>query len=228
MNIHLLTRNRAPGVNHFAATESSLLANVDGGTAATVFVENGDVSHLDQSLLLNHVVPTKPWEAHPHGMPRWYATATAYLSALRRSYGDVLILEDDIMFTRDFSAKLARCLAAIPVPRYVLSLYAPFTLTEKPVEQVNPVRFRSTQALFFPETVRKEFAAVLEHDIKAGCAPIHLCLQHFCETTGTPLYVANPNLVQHTGRDFTRPREEWVNDASPTFVMEATPAPSLP
>ena len=169
MRIHLLTINRAPaGRNYFDATERSLLENVQGGSAATVFVGNQDKGHLANSALLNSHVPIDDEIEMMVDWPVRHRSTFNYIAALRFAPGhDLLLVEDDILFTRNLKEKLATCIKAIPVSRYVLSLYAPFRLSERPVEQVDPNRWYGTAGMYFPELVRQQIACFMESELEA-------------------------------------------------------------
>ena len=223
MKIHILTINRAPaGRNYFDATEQSLLDNVSGGSAATVFLGNQDRDHLSKSVLLDVAVPLSEEVNAIKEWPVRHKSTFNYIRALQWHLGhDLLLVEDDILFTRNLNEKLASCIKAIPVSKFILSLYAPFRLSQQPVEQVDPNRWYGTAGMFFPAVIRERLGDFMAAELREKSSRLvqDLCIQRFCEATGTPLFVCNPNLVQHVGRDSsgTTPPESFHQ--SPTFQL---------
>jgi hypothetical protein len=223
LKIHILTINRAPaGRNYFDATEQSLLDNVSGGSAATVFLGNQDRDHLSKSVLLDVECPSTADVEAMDGWPVRHKSTFNYIRALQRNLGhDLLLVEDDILFTRNLNEKLAACIKAIPVSKFILSLYAPFQLSQLPIEQVDPNRWYGTAGMYFPAGIRMRLADFMLTELRAKSSRLvqDLCIQRFCEATGTPLFVCNPNLVQHVGRDSsgTTPPESFHQ--SPTFQL---------
>jgi hypothetical protein len=103
------------------------------------------------------------------------------------------------MFTRNWQAKLDVCIKAIPVPRYVLSLYAPVKLESTPIQQIDPVHWHGAHAMFFPVSTVVDVCMWMDNEVAKGVAGLEpgQSIRRFCEATGTPLFVCNPNLVQH-------------------------------
>jgi hypothetical protein len=144
--------------------------------------------------------------------------ATNFLRAIK---GPAVIAEDDVVFTRNAVSKLSECIKAVPVSRYILTLYSLSKLTDKPVEHINHRKWAGSQAVFIPETVDNDLTEHFMDKLKSEFAidyTTDLAIQSFCEEWNVPLFCCNPNLVQHIGkRSVLSPWDSF--HISPTFKL---------
>ena len=149
--------------------------------------------------------------------------ATNFMVALSMSArkGPLVISKDNMLFTRNVAAKLSECIKAVPVSRYILTLYSLHKLEDYPVEHINHRKWAGAQAIYIPKSVGSDLA---DHFIEKLHSPFaivfttDLAIQSFCEEWNVPLFCCNPNLVQHIGkRSVLSPWDSF--HISPTFKL---------
>jgi hypothetical protein len=126
-----------------------------------------------------------------------------YIRALRHApHEDVVILEDDLEFSKHWLARLMLGVEEIPLSRYVLSLYSANDLSSPNLHRGDhyraypPLRFYGTQAVYYPAAVRLEVVKYIEDNLgrRAG----DLLIGEWCRKHGS-LYCTQLSLVQHIG-----------------------------
>jgi len=149
--------------------------------------------------------------------------ATNFMRAIGAdSRGDHLVIaEDDVLFTRNVASKLSDCIKAVPVSRYILTLYSLHKLEDKPVEHINHRKWAGSQAVYIPKSVESDLVDHFMDKLKSEFAidfTTDLAIQSFCEEWNVPLFCCNPNLVQHIGkRSVLSPWDSF--HISPTFKL---------
>lgn len=118
---------------------------------------------------------------------------------------DGLIIEDDIIFCKDFDYHYSQILNNIPAPRYIIALYACYDFkgmrlinnlyNEYPVDD-----FYGTQAMLFDIHTAREFGEYLAGTI--GKEAYDLALKTFIKEINPQvrLYATKYSLVQHIGQ----------------------------
>jgi len=157
---------------------------------------------------------------HAISPPRWRATRS-FMESISMHPGSVTV-EEDTYFCRNVVEKLEKCIKSIPFQTYILSLYSPNTLADKPVDSVNPKCWYGSQGIFVPKKVAPSLCwwfgkkLVSKHPIDYST---DACIAEFCIQMGVPLFVCNPNLIQHLAVDGVC--SAWANGKqhqSPTFL----------
>ena len=151
------------------------------------------------------------------GGPRLNAAANFLVSI----EGDTVIAEDDVVFTRNVASKLSECIKAVPVSRYILTLYSQSRLEDKPVEHINHRKWSGAQAVYIPESVSEDLMYHFSEKLKSEFAidyTTDFAIQSFCEEWNVPLFCCNPNLVQHIGKKSTLSPWDGFH-ISPTFRL---------
>lgn len=149
--------------------------------------------------------------------------ATNFMRAIGTdSRGDHLVIaEDDVLFTRNVASKLSECVKAVPVSRYILTLYSLHKLEDYPVEHINHRKWAGSQAVYIPKSVESDLVDHFMDKLKSEFAidfTTDLAIQSFCEEWNVPLFCCNPNLVQHIGkRSVLSPWDSF--HISPTFRL---------
>lgn len=215
METKLITVNRealpTPTVNYLPKMVASLRENVTGWEEITLMVGQIDTRYFEP-FGFREVIPLKEYEQQGLAGHVKVRSAYNYLRAL--THGDmsqgVLVLEDDLIFTRDFNAKLAAVLLETIGDEYALTLYTPnIELPNEPgLEQVKPTLFFGTQATYLTPGLRQGFAEYLSGWLANPDAQLHdvaqdLALGRYCQEKVIPIFAANPNLVQHVGEQTT-------------------------
>jgi len=135
--------------------------------------------------------------------------------------GDTVIAEDDVVFTRNVASKLSECIKAVPVSRYILTLYSLHKLEDYPVEHINHRKWAGAQAIYIPKSIESDLVDHFMDKLKSEFAidfTTDLAIQSFCEEWNVPLFCCNPNLVQHIGkRSVLSPWDSF--HISPTFKL---------
>jgi hypothetical protein len=132
-------------------------------------------------------------------------------------YADSLLLcQDDIVFCKDWRAKLSKMIDRAPVhlaksqprhsklgrcgDRYLLSLYAAYPFKARPVCGYPIQKFYGTQCMFFPQQVLQDVAEAMDGAFDEGrCPPDDIWLKEWCMRQDLPILCGIPNLVQHVG-----------------------------
>lgn len=133
----------------------------------------------------------------------------------------LVIAEDDVLFTRNVALKLSDCIKAVPVSRYILTLYSLHKLEDKPVEHINHRKWAGSQAVYIPKSVESDLVDHFMDKLKSEFAidyTTDLAIQSFCEEWNVPLFCCNPNLVQHIGKKSTLSPWDGFH-ISPTFRL---------
>lgn len=149
--------------------------------------------------------------------------ATNFMVALSMGArkGPLVVSEDDVLFTRNVASKLSDCIKAVPVSRYILTLYSLHKLEDYPVEHINHRKWAGSQAVYIPKSVESDLVDHFMDKLKSEFAidfTTDLAIQSFCEEWNVPLFCCNPNLVQHIGkRSVLSPWDSF--HISPTFKL---------
>lgn len=121
----------------------------------------------------------------------------------------LLALEDDVVFTSDWIAKLQEALQKVDRRRgserkreaFVLALYAARPFKQKPVDKYNPLHFYGNQALYFSPDARVRLRRFIAQELRAGRPqPADMLVKAGAREKLYDLLVANPNLCQHVGK----------------------------
>ena len=149
------------------------------------------------------------------------ATNFMYALVTDEREGSPVIAEDDVVFTRNVASKLSECIKAVPVSRYILTLYSPSKLEDGPVEHIKPRSSAGAQAVYIPESVVSDLADHFIDKLHSEFAidyTTDIAIHSFCEEWNVPLFCCNPNLVQHIGKKSTL--SPWNGfHISPTFKL---------
>lgn len=152
--------------------------------------------------------------------PRHNQASNAY-GALHHESGPLLLCENDILFTANALRKLQKCIEAIPVPEFVLTLYNTRTLKDHPIEHVNPKMWEGAQAVFFTDSTRGGIECSLRRALESGIPNryvLDLAIRNFCIEENVPLFCCNPSLVQHVGNEsLCSPWSTGKQHSSPSF-----------
>lgn len=120
----------------------------------------------------------------------------------------LLIFEDDVIPARGWEPRFYDIVDQIEsdcTGPFVLSLYSPVRLPRPPNSQTYYARyptanFYGTQAIYFPEEVRSDFARFLKcNGVDIYQQQYDIVLRAYLLNQGIPLFGANPCLVQHVG-----------------------------
>lgn len=120
----------------------------------------------------------------------------------------ILVLEDDVLpasgWLEHFRTSLSAVMSA-ESPGYILGLYSSrrhaATKGDKPYTTYPTHLFAGTQAIYYPEQIRHNFAAFLqEHGVKMNEAPYDMLLAEFAARNSIPIFLTIPVLVQHIGK----------------------------
>ena len=149
--------------------------------------------------------------------------ATNFMMAVATEIGKgpLVVSEDDVVFTRNAVSKLSECIKAVPVSRYILTLYSQSKLDDQPIEHINHRKWRGSQAVYIPKSISGNLVEHFVNKLKSEFAidyTTDLAIQSFCEEWNVPLFCCNPNLVQHIGkRSVLSPWDSF--HISPTFRL---------
>jgi hypothetical protein len=149
------------------------------------------------------------------------ATNFMYALAMDERTAPLVIAEDDVLFTRNVASKLSECIKAVPVSRYILTLYSLHRLEDYPVEHINHRKWAGSQAIYIPKSVESDLVDHFIEKLHSEFAidyTTDIAIHSFCEEWNVPLFCCNPNLVQHIGKKSTlSPRNGF--HISPTFKL---------
>ena len=149
------------------------------------------------------------------------ATNFMYALVTDEREGSPVIAEDDVVFTRNVASKLSECIKAVPVSRYILTLYSLHRLEDYPVEHINHRKWAGSQAIYIPKSVESDLVDHFIEKLHSEFAidfTTDLAIQSFCEEWNVPLFCCNPNLAQHIGKKSTQ--SSWNGfHISPTFKL---------
>jgi len=121
----------------------------------------------------------------------------------------LVVLEDDVLPAKNWEKRFYRTITEIEQhygEHYVLTLYTSYTGLSRAINtksyfrQYPPNRFFGTQAMYFPEQVRIDFADYLRAEgVVLFRTHYDLLLSEFLSRTGVPLFVTLPSLFEHIG-----------------------------
>lgn len=125
-----------------------------------------------------------------------------------------LIIEDDVRFAQGWSDRFLLSVSELYEAygdRFILSLYSPHESVKQASEESEDVTipypaadFYGTQAVFFPEAVRRDFADYLKiYGLQDNLMTYDCLLGRYCAEHSIPLFTTVPSLVQHTGIETT-------------------------
>lgn len=160
------------------------------------------------------------YKRHADETPRWNQASNVY-AVMKIDNSSLLLCEDDILFTANAARKLQKCIDAIPVPEFVLSLYNTRMLKDHPIEHVNPKKWEGSQAVFFTDIARGNMKFFLRAALESKAATrysLDLAIRNFCIEENVPLFCCNPSLVQHVGSEsLCSPWASGKQHSSPSF-----------
>ena len=117
---------------------------------------------------------------------------------------DGIIIEDDVVFSKDFHSHLSQVLAAVPTERYAIALYSCYDWTDKPdyegVLVDYPIDdFYAVQGMVYDIETARELGQYISENI--GKEPHDLAIKTFVTTINTSikLYATKHSLIQHIG-----------------------------
>lgn len=153
---------------------------------------------------------------------RRIASMRNFARCVRDLNSPVLVVEDDVVATRDLARKLRECVSACDriVERYVLSLYCTQNLSERPVEHIDAARWYGSQAVYFPASIVKLVSEKFDRELidpETRWCGNDILIGEFAVETGTPLFVSNGSLFQHRGSESTGLSVGM--HSSPTFTL---------
>jgi hypothetical protein len=114
---------------------------------------------------------------------------------------DGFIVEDDVIFSKDFDYYYNQILSNIPAPRYVIALYSCYDFKDNHLFGEYPIdAFYGTQAMLFDIHTAREFGEYLMGTI--GNEAYDLALKTFIKNINpqVKLYATAYSLVQHIGQ----------------------------
>lgn len=176
-------------------------------------LEMGHLADYRTSASIQIMPPEKPeWLAFKaagvHHRAMWNYWRALKLGKSHRRARGLVIFEDDVVLARGWQDYLQAAMARIERHHgqdFVLSLYAayrfePDSKYAKYAAIYPATRFFGTQAVYYPDAVRREFAAFLRYyGVKKNTMPYDLLLKKFLIAAGIPLFNTCPSLAQHIG-----------------------------
>jgi hypothetical protein len=207
MNILILTvdREKLGSKNYISQTIESFeknfkhpaLIKLVAGSPATEYLEDYKKKYLIYALNNSKWQMISGWSVHRRAKYNYYRCLTLFK-------GNLLILEDDIVFTDNCYQKLMNLIREIEsdgIKKYFLSLYSPF---EKTVEKGknygfrNPDYFFGTQGIYFPGSIIKEFTAWIEQNgYLYNELPYDGLIKFYSARNNIPVIDCKNSLVQH-------------------------------
>lgn len=198
MRINLITLNRHPN-NYINNTIESLKQSdwSEFRYCVTLCAGSDDISHIQNSEF-----DILPWREETPKEKR-VGFCLNYVRALRHGFGDVVILEDDILLCPKWMEELHKAIAEINLDRYVLALYSPINLSNECFDRGKHYRsyfapsFFGTQAMYYPESVRYEIADFIYANRYRK--PGDLLISEWANTNNC-LYALQGSVAQHMGK----------------------------
>ncbi len=136
---------------------------------------------------------------------------------------DLLICEDDVIFTRGFERKLSERLVRIPSKDFILALYSTDNPHDQYVEHINPKHWHGSLGMYIPARQRKPLHDHFQEALKFGTGidyAADLAIANYCRVKCVALYISNPSLVQHIGKVSSVLNYDTGNDHfSPSFKL---------
>jgi len=214
---------KAPVIDYSIVTVSrpvnyieTLVEQLPNNQVKRVFVGSlgtGYLSNISRKPLVSIHVPTpeewkdfKPFSVFQRAT--WnYWRALACIPHVAGRDG-LLVFEDDVLPAVNWREHLEEAVTAIAAEgttQFVLALYSSRRHAainqDKPFTTYPTHLFAGTQAVYYPESVRSNFAAFLfEHGVKTNEAPYDMLLAEFAARHSIPIFLTVPVLVQHIGR----------------------------
>lgn len=202
MHLNMITVDRLPHPNYLGTTLKSLVA---GNWNPEEIPLTLCVGNEKESYARSFGYDVLPWDGPPFEN-RWISFVDNYIRALRHGEGDVIVCEDDLLFTTYWVERLKAGLIELGTAKrqFVLSLYAPrhpgckWFHRAKHYRPYRTSRFFGTQAMCFPASVRYELADYMETHRRR--LPGDLLISEWCDARSKPtLFVLSGSIVQHVG-----------------------------
>ena len=121
----------------------------------------------------------------------------------------VVIFEDDLRFARNWHRRFLETVEEIrgTHPEFMLSLYTAYDFTTRPylegkhfVPFPEDLRFYGTQGVYFTPLARKRFIQALnDMGVRKFMLAYDMILHLFIHTSGLPMFVTCPSLIEHQG-----------------------------
>jgi hypothetical protein len=157
-------------------------------------------------------VPAEEWEyfqhCRVHHRACWNYWRSLTLGSRTPSCKGLVVFEDDVIPARGWESRFhgtVNQIEAIYNGPFVLALYTALNISPPSDAQTYYVRypvpvFYGTQAMYYPEKVRIEFADYLKrHGVDSMRLPYDLLLRMYLWKERIPLFVTIPCLFQHVG-----------------------------
>jgi hypothetical protein len=229
MNILIMTVNREKlgSTNYIHQTIESFEKNFKQKSLIKLVVGSPDTEYLEpyKKKYVLYPVNNQKWQM----ISDWSVVRRAkynYYRCLTLFKGNLLILEDDIIFTDNCYEKLIKTIREIEeagLKKYFLSLYSPFELTTfagKNYGLRNPDYFFGTQGIYFPGSILKEFTSWIEKfDLLYSELPYDGLIKTYATNNKIPVIDCRYSLVQHTAPKDSTGLSLYLHQ-SPTFKPE--------
>jgi len=191
-----------------------LLSCLRSGLPLRIVVGGPDVAYLERHRLgpcVDIVAPPEEEWTRFIGCPVHHRATWNYWRGLAlgpssKECKGLLIFEDDVIVATGWEARLhntVRELEATSQGGFVLALYAASALTPVPGHFYAPYparRFFGTQAMYYPEAIRRGFAEYLRaNGVDRHVHPYDLLLRTYLQSHGVSLFATVPCLAQHVG-----------------------------
>jgi hypothetical protein len=179
-----------------------------------------DVTYLQPFRGRSHIeiieVPKREWEVFKdrrvHHRATWNYWRCLVLGPTERRARGLTVFEDDVILANGWLEHLRSAVTNLEAKHdetFVLALYSPHRVNpgadfnEFTVPYPESIFF-GTQAMYFPNEVRKGFARFLKvHGVQRDRRPYDLLLRDYLRLSATPLALTYPCLAQHVGRRST-------------------------
>lgn len=203
MNLVFLTAPRTPLYLH-QTLASMYLADPDASCwNVWLLVDNAPDKSFIEGYLHNkrvNLLRTRPDDAL---LPTGQRIVTNFARMLREMPKDepLVLAEDDIVFRDGWVDTLDVAVEACEAQddRFILSGYACYWLTEKPVAKMSPFHeaFYGAQLLYLPASIREDLADyMLAHKDQAFG---DILIQRWAQDSMVPIFATVPSIVQHMG-----------------------------
>lgn len=123
------------------------------------------------------------------------------------SYNQLLVMENDIYYTKDWQNKLTEILKFVPFEKYVCTLYRPGKMVgnrggNTPWVGVPWDEFSCSQSVYYHNVNLKELGEfIFSNGVEQFVDGADVLTGKYLETVKIPLIATVPSLVQHEGKD---------------------------
>lgn len=135
---------------------------------------------------------------------------------------DAIMLEDDIIFSKDFNDEVDKAIKKFP--NKVINFFYMY-LQFMPTQSVEGKNFLNNQCVYYPKGVAKEIALKMKRIIDNGCKEKQYdkIQAQAMNNLGIDFISYRPMIVQHIGGCNSMMGNVWINDGKSIFFKDDLP-----